>query len=101
MARSLLYLLATALLASATSASSSDKRVLALLDNLAIKETHSIYFKSLTDSGFEITYKVDDDPFIVLKKYSAFLYDHLVKVSTKILTVGLFKKNCAVVTLLV
>ena len=78
MARPLLYLLATALLASATSASSSDKRVLALLDNLAIKETHSIYFKSLTDSGFEITYKVADDPSIVLKKYGAFLYDHLI-----------------------
>ena len=53
-------------------------RVLALLENLAIKESHSMFFKSLSDMGFDLTYKVADDPSIVLKKYGSFLYDHLV-----------------------
>merc|ERR1712142_1210930 len=54
------------------------KRVLILLDNLAIKETHSIYFKSLHDQGYGLTFKVADDPSIVLKKYGEYLFDHLV-----------------------
>jgi len=54
------------------------KRVLVLLDNLAIKETHSMYFKSLHDQGFGLTFKVADDPSIVLKKYGEYLFDHLV-----------------------
>ncbi len=57
---------------------SGGNRVLALLDNLSIKESHSIFFKSLQDMGLEITFKVADDPSIILKKYGSFLYDHLV-----------------------
>jgi len=53
-------------------------RVLVLLDNLAIKESHSTFFKILSDMGFSLTYKTADDPSIVLKKYGAFLFDHLV-----------------------
>ena len=53
-------------------------RVLVLLDNLAIKESHSTFFKILSDMGFSLTYKSADDSSIVLKKYGAFLYDHLV-----------------------
>ena len=57
---------------------SGGHRVLALLDNLSIKESHSIFFKSLQDLGLEITFKVADDPSILLKKYGSFLYDHLI-----------------------
>ncbi len=57
---------------------SGGHRVLALLDNLSIKESHSIFFKSLQDLGLEITFKVADDPTILLKKYGSFLYDHLI-----------------------
>ena len=53
-------------------------RVLVLLDNLAIRESHSMFFKSLTDMGFTLTYKSADDSSITLKKYGSFLYDHLV-----------------------
>lgn len=53
-------------------------RVLVLLDNLAIKESHSTFFKILSDQGFSLTYKTADDPSIVLKKYGAFLFDHVV-----------------------
>eukprot|EP00095_Tigriopus_kingsejongensis_P008299 snap_masked-scaffold948_size77650-processed-gene-0.11 protein:Tk08299 transcript:snap_masked-scaffold948_size77650-processed-gene-0.11-mRNA-1 annotation:"dolichyl-diphosphooligosaccharide--protein glycosyltransferase 48 kda subunit" len=54
------------------------QRVLALLDNPAIKESHSVFFKSLLDRGFSITFKSADDASLVLKKYGEFLYDHLV-----------------------
>lgn len=63
--------------ASAASASGGN-RVLALLDNLSIKESHSIFFKSLQDLGLDVTFKVADDPSIILKKYGSFLYDHLI-----------------------
>ena len=53
-------------------------KVLVLLDNLAIKESHSTFFKILSDMGFSLTYKTADDSSIVLKKYGAFLFDHLV-----------------------
>ena len=53
-------------------------RVLVLLDSLSIKESHSIFFNSLSQRGFTLTYKVADDPAIVLKKYGAYLYDHLI-----------------------
>lgn len=53
-------------------------RVLALLENLAIKETHSIYFRSLVDSGFTVTYKVADDSSLQLKKYGEYLFDHII-----------------------
>ena len=53
-------------------------RVLVLLDNLSIRESHSMFFKSLTDMGFKLTFKSADDSSINLKKYGSFLYDHLV-----------------------
>ena len=59
-------------------------RVLVLLDNFAIKESHSTFFKTLTDMGFSLTYKTADDPSIVLKKYGAFLFDHLILFSPSV-----------------
>lgn len=59
------------------SASSSD-RILVLLDDLSIKETHSQYFKSLSDLGFNLSFKTADDPSILIKKYGKFLYEHLI-----------------------
>jgi oligosaccharyltransferase complex subunit beta len=61
-----------------TASASGGNRVLALLDNLSIKESHSIFFKNLQDMGLEVTFKVADDPSIILKKYGSFLYNHLV-----------------------
>jgi len=72
-------LLLVLLAASSTPAAASDnKRVLALLESLAVKETHSIFFKLLTDQGFSVTYKVADDSSLALKKYGEFLFDHIV-----------------------
>jgi oligosaccharyltransferase complex subunit beta len=48
------------------------------LENLAIKETHSIFFKLLAEQGFQLTYKVADDATITIKKYGEYLFDHIV-----------------------
>lgn len=62
----------------------SGKRVLALVDNLSTKETHSLFFKSLVKDGFTLTFKVADDPTIQLKKYGAYLFDHLILFSPSV-----------------
>ncbi|CAF1124869.1 unnamed protein product [Rotaria sp. Silwood1] len=56
----------------------SSKRLLVLLDNLGIRESHSFYFKQLKDRGFEITFKSSDDSNIQIVKYGEYLYDHII-----------------------
>jgi oligosaccharyltransferase complex subunit beta len=68
---------AVLLLAAVGVAVADDKRVLVLLENLTVKETHSIYFKNIAASGFDLTFKVADDASLSLKKYGENLYDHL------------------------
>ena len=62
----------------------ADNRVLVLLENLTVKETHSIFFKSLQESGLELTYKVADDSSLHIKKYGQFLYDHIIVFSPSV-----------------
>jgi hypothetical protein len=54
------------------------KRLLALLDSYSVRETHSSFFKSLRDRGFQITYKAADDSDLALTKYNEYVFDHLV-----------------------
>jgi len=65
-------------------------KVLALLEKLAVKETHSIFFKQLADAGLEVTYKIADDPNIMIKKDDKHLYDHLVIFSPTLEELGGF-----------
>uniref|UniRef100_A0A1Q3FF06 Dolichyl-diphosphooligosaccharide--protein glycosyltransferase 48 kDa subunit n=1 Tax=Culex tarsalis TaxID=7177 RepID=A0A1Q3FF06_CULTA len=51
---------------------------LVLLDNLAIRETHSIFFKGLQERGYKLTFKLADDASLVLSRYGEFLYKHLI-----------------------
>jgi len=69
---------AAVLVAAFLGLASADSRVLVLLENLTVKETHSIYFKTLAAAGYELTFKVADDAALSLKKYGEYLYDHLV-----------------------
>ncbi|XP_055333461.1 dolichyl-diphosphooligosaccharide--protein glycosyltransferase 48 kDa subunit-like [Paramacrobiotus metropolitanus] len=55
-----------------------DKKVLVLLDNANIKETHSKFFKSLTDKGFELDFKQADAASLTLFKYGERLYNHII-----------------------
>lgn len=53
-------------------------QTLVLLDNLAIRETHSMFFKGLQDRGFLLTFKTADDPGLTLIKYGEYLFEHLI-----------------------
>eukprot|EP00092_Neocalanus_flemingeri_P010237 GFUD01011028.1.p1 GENE.GFUD01011028.1~~GFUD01011028.1.p1 ORF type:complete len:461 (+),score=118.70 GFUD01011028.1:75-1385(+) len=75
------YLLVSLLIWVATCAQSEaagNNKVLALLENLAVRETHSIFFGQLLEQGFHVDYKVADDPTLAIKKYGEYLYDNLV-----------------------
>lgn len=73
----LLYLLLTAFLLCLSSASSA-KRTLVLVDNSNIRETHSVFFKSLQDRGYTLTIKSADDSSLELIKFGEFLYENLI-----------------------
>jgi len=53
-------------------------KTLVLLDNWGLRETHSIYFKSLREQGFELTFKTADDANLALVKYGEFLFENLI-----------------------
>lgn len=53
-------------------------RLLVLLDDLALKSSHSLFFKSLSDRGYELEFKLAYDPSLALRKYGEYLYDGLV-----------------------
>lgn len=56
----------------------SDRRILVLLDDFALKSSHSLYFKSLQSRGFDLDFKLADDPKIALQRYGQYLYDALI-----------------------
>ncbi|XP_072386790.1 dolichyl-diphosphooligosaccharide--protein glycosyltransferase 48 kDa subunit [Diabrotica undecimpunctata] len=51
---------------------------LVLLDNQVIKETHSIFFRSLQERGYTLTFKIADDSSLLLSKYGEYLYKNLI-----------------------
>ncbi|XP_053547905.1 dolichyl-diphosphooligosaccharide--protein glycosyltransferase 48 kDa subunit-like [Bombina bombina] len=53
-------------------------RTLVLLENINLRETRSLFFRSLADRGFELSFKTADDPSLSLIKYGEFLYDNLI-----------------------
>ncbi|XP_059157616.1 dolichyl-diphosphooligosaccharide--protein glycosyltransferase 48 kDa subunit-like [Physella acuta] len=65
-------------------ASVPGKRTLVLVDNWSVRETHSIFFKSLRDLGFDLSFKTADDAGLALVKYGEFLYDNLVLFSPSV-----------------
>ncbi|XP_057814963.2 dolichyl-diphosphooligosaccharide--protein glycosyltransferase 48 kDa subunit [Cryptomeria japonica] len=56
----------------------TDQRLLVLLDDLAIKSSHSLFFKSLTDRGYQLDFKLAHDPKLALQRYGEYLYDGLI-----------------------
>merc|ERR1712168_265327 len=51
---------------------------LVLLDNASIKETHSIFFNTLKEQGFQLVFKTADDPGLALTKHGEYLYKNLI-----------------------
>ncbi|KAL5788534.1 hypothetical protein ACOSP7_005483 [Xanthoceras sorbifolium] len=58
--------------------SPTDRRILVLLDDFAVKSSHSLFFDSLKSRGFQLDFKLADDPNIGLQRYGQYLYDALV-----------------------
>ncbi|MQM17051.1 hypothetical protein Taro_050017 [Colocasia esculenta] len=57
--------------------SPTDRRLLVLVDDLAIRSSHSIYFRSLESRGYELHFRLADDPKLALQRYGQYLYDGL------------------------
>ncbi|VEL37512.1 unnamed protein product [Protopolystoma xenopodis] len=55
-----------------------DRKILVLLENLAIRETHSSFFKMLKDRSYELTYKFADDFSLNLMKFGEYAFKHLI-----------------------
>ncbi|KAL6631256.1 Dolichyl-diphosphooligosaccharide-protein glycosyltransferase-like protein [Neocallimastix sp. 'constans'] len=54
-------------------------RILVILDKLEEKKNYSIFFKSLEDRGFDLTYvSATDEKNLEIIKYEESLYDHLI-----------------------
>ena len=58
--------------------SATSKKTLVLLENLSMRDTHSIFFDDLKSRGYQLSFKLADDPNLALSKYGEYLYDHLV-----------------------
>ncbi|KAL7101769.1 hypothetical protein ACP275_08G075400 [Erythranthe tilingii] len=56
----------------------TDRKILVLLDDLSLKSSHSIFFTTLQSRGFDLDFKLADDPSIAVKRYGQYLYDGLV-----------------------
>ncbi|KAK0065140.1 dolichyl-diphosphooligosaccharide--protein glycosyltransferase 48 kDa subunit [Biomphalaria pfeifferi] len=72
------------LLVTLCAASLPGKRTLILVDNWSIRETHSVFFRSLRDLDYELTFKTADDASLALIKYGEFLYDNLILFSPSV-----------------
>lgn len=56
----------------------TDRRFLVLLDDLSLKSSHSIFFNSLKSRGFDLDFKLAEDPKLALQRYGQYLYDGLI-----------------------
>jgi len=54
------------------------KRTLVILESENIKNTHSIFFKSLSDRGFKLDYVSVEDDAVAFRSYGEWNYDHLI-----------------------
>lgn len=54
------------------------KKTLVLLENLSIKDSHSVFFSDLASRGFQFIFKLADDSGLALSKYGEYLYDHVI-----------------------
>ena len=74
----LLKVFVLCLLAFGTSGTRSGKKTLVLLENLSIKDSHSVFFSDLVSRGYQLVYKLADESNLALSKYGVYLYDHLI-----------------------
>ncbi|NWH81874.1 OST48 glycosyltransferase, partial [Piaya cayana] len=68
----------------AVAAAEGGARTLVLLENGNVRDTHSLFFRSLAERGFDLTFRTADDAGLSLIKYGEFLYDNLIIFSPSI-----------------
>ena len=66
----------------------TDRRVLVLVDDLALEASHSIYFQTLRDRGFELDIKLADDSSLALQSYGEYHYDSLILFAPNVESLG-------------
>ncbi|PKU82489.1 Dolichyl-diphosphooligosaccharide--protein glycosyltransferase 48 kDa subunit [Dendrobium catenatum] len=66
----------------------TDRRLLVLVDDLAIRSSHSLYFKFLESRGYVLEFRLADDPKLALQRYGHYLYDGLVIFSPSVQRFG-------------
>jgi len=54
------------------------RRVLVILETEEIKRTHSIFFKTLVERGYNLDYKSVDEETVAFKSFGEWNYDHLI-----------------------
>lgn len=74
----LLLLLALTAAVSGEDEGPRGRRLLVLLDDLAVRSSHSAFFGSLQSRGFDLDFRLADDPKLSLHRYGQYLYDGLV-----------------------
>ncbi|KAG6529183.1 hypothetical protein ZIOFF_011379 [Zingiber officinale] len=66
----------------------TDRRLLVLVDDLAIRSSHSLYFSTLQSRGYDLDFKLADDPSLALSRYGQYLYDGLLLFSPSVQRFG-------------
>eukprot|EP00249_Psilotum_nudum_P014079 c24654_g1_i2 orf=471-1802(-) len=56
----------------------TDRRILVLVDDVALKSNFSTFFKSLGDRGYQLDFKLAYDPSLTLQRYGEYIYDGLI-----------------------
>eukprot|EP01121_Diplochlamys_sp_Union-15-3_P003498 TRINITY_DN1339_c0_g1_i3.p1 TRINITY_DN1339_c0_g1~~TRINITY_DN1339_c0_g1_i3.p1 ORF type:complete len:435 (-),score=81.64 TRINITY_DN1339_c0_g1_i3:60-1364(-) len=78
MSLSTVYLVVILLLGVLGSQQVQNNRVLVLVDDLNIQNSHSIFFTQLKERGYHLSFFMADDPSLALTEYGEYLYDHLI-----------------------
>ncbi|CDS37961.1 dolichyl diphosphooligosaccharide protein [Echinococcus multilocularis] len=73
-----LFLLCYVLFLFSAEGLADNKDVLVLIENIIIRDTHSQFFKSLTDRNYQLTFKYADDSTLDLKQFGEYSYHHVI-----------------------
>ncbi|KAJ8498440.1 hypothetical protein OPV22_008992 [Ensete ventricosum] len=66
----------------------TDRRLLVLVDDLALRYSHSRFFSSLRSRGYELDFNLADYPSLALRRYGQYLYDGLILFSPSLQRFG-------------
>lgn len=71
-------LLAAALLCASAAGQAAEQKVLVLLDDPALEQSHSVFLKSLESRGYQVSIKPITDKALQLKSWDDWLFDKLI-----------------------